>query len=111
LLELDKAPELALQYAQLDLELKSQMINYVNLMQIYENIKLEKADRTDALLIISSAWDNPKKSSPPRTVLMLVFMGVFGVFSVFMCVFTEWHNGESESSRLLRKFFAELRGR
>jgi len=111
LLELDKAPELALQYAQLDLELKSQMINYVNLLQIYENIKIEKADRTDALLIISSAWDNPKKSSPPRTVLMLVFMGVFGVLSVFMCVFTEWHNGESDSSRLLRKFFAELRGR
>jgi len=109
-LELDKAPELAVQYTQLDLELKNQFIRYLNLLQICESVKFEEIDRTDALLIISSAWDNPKKSSPPRTALMLVFIGVFGVLSVFLCVFAEWRKGESNSSRLLRDFFKELRG-
>jgi len=109
LLELNKAPELALQYSQLDLELKSQMMRYVNLLQTYNSIKLEEADRTDALLIISSAWDNPKKFSPPRTALMLVFIGIFGVLSVFLCVFAEWYKGENENSRLFRNLLAELR--
>jgi len=111
LLELDKAPELAVQHTQLELELKNQFMRYLNLLQICESIKFEEMDRTNAVLIISSAWDNPKKSSPPRTALMLVFIGIFGILSVFLCVFAEWHKGESNSSRLLRNFFAELRGR
>ncbi|MDR2582723.1 MAG: hypothetical protein LBC75_04505 [Fibromonadaceae bacterium] len=111
LLELDKAPELAVQHTQLELELKNQFLRYINLLQICESIKFEEMDRTDAILRISSAWDNPQKTSPPRTVLMLVFIGVFGVLSVFLCVFAEWHKGDSNSSRLLRSFFAELRGR
>jgi len=111
LLELDKAPELSVQYAQLELELKNQFMRYINLLQICESIKFEEMDRTDAILRISSAWDNPKKSSPPRAALMLVFIGVFGVLSVFLCVFAQWHKGDSNSSRLLRDFFAELRGR
>jgi len=111
LLELDKAPELAVQHAQLELELKNQFMRYLNLLQICESIKFEEMDRTDAILRISSAWDNPKKSSPPRTALMLVFIGVFGVWSVFLCVFAQWYEGESNSSKLLRSFFAELRGR
>jgi len=110
-LELGKAPELAVQYNQLELELKNQFIRYLNLLQICESVKFEEIDRTDALLIISSAWDNPKKSSPPRTALMLVFIGMFGVLSVFLCVFAEWRKGDSNSSRLLRDFFKELRGR
>jgi uncharacterized protein involved in exopolysaccharide biosynthesis len=109
LLELDKAPELVLQYAQMDLELKSQTIRYLNLLQTHESVKLEKADRTDALFIISSAWDNPKKDSPPRTALMIVFIGLFGVVSIFACVFTEWSKGETENSRLWRNMLAEFR--
>jgi hypothetical protein len=111
LLELDKAPELAIQYAQLELELKNQFLRYVNLLQICESIKFEEIDRTEALLVISSAWDNPKKSSPPRTALMLVFIGLFGVCSVFLCVFAEWSKGESRSSRLMRDLLAELKGK
>jgi len=111
LLELDKAPELAVQHTQLELELKNQFMRYINLLQICESVKFEEMDRTDAILRISSAWDNPKKTSPPRTALMLVFIGVFGILSVFLCVFAQWYEGESNSSKLLRSFFAELRGR
>jgi len=110
LLELDKAPELAVQHTQLELELKNQFMRYLNLLQICESVKFEEMDRTNAILRISSAWDNPKKSSPPRAALMLIAIGVSVVLSVFLCVFAEWHKGDSNSSRLLKNFFAELRG-
>ena len=98
LLELKKSPELYAEYLRREAEIRIQEAMYKVLRQQSEQMRLEEAKMLTNLHVLESPWENDKKISPKRG-LILVFTVFFTFFlASLLCNFVEFMRSESHSN-------------
>ncbi|MBP5440907.1 MAG: lipopolysaccharide biosynthesis protein [Fibrobacter sp.] len=98
LLELKKSPELYAEYLRREAEIRIQEAMYKVLRQQSEQMRLEEAKMLTNLHVLEPPWENNKKISPKRG-LILVFTVFFTFFlASFFCNFVEFMRSEKHSN-------------
>ena len=98
LLELKKSPELYAEYLRREAEIRIQESMYKVLRQQSEQMRLEEAKMLTNLHVLESPWENNKKISPKRG-LILVFTVFFTFFlASLLCNFVEYMRSESRTN-------------
>lgn len=95
ILELKKSPQLYAEYLRREAEIRIQETMYKVLRQQSEQMRLEEAKMLTNLHVLESPWENNKKVSPKRG-LILVFTVFFSFFlASLLCNFVEYMRSES----------------
>ena len=98
LLELKKSPELYSEYLRRETEIRIQEAMYKILRQQSEQMRLEEAKMLTNLHVLEPPWENDKKISPKRG-LILVFTVFFTFFlASLLCNFVEYMRAESRTN-------------
>ena len=98
LLELKKSPELYAEYLRREAEIRIQEAMYKVLRQQSEQMRLEEAKMLTNLHVLEPPWENNKKISPKRG-LILVFTVFFTFFlASFFCNLVEFMRSEKHSN-------------
>ena len=98
LLELKKSPELYSEYLRREAEIRIQEAMYKVLRQQSEQMRLEEAKMLTNLHVLEPPWENNKKISPKRG-LILVFTVFFSFFlASLLCNFVEYMRSESRTN-------------
>jgi len=98
LLELKKSPELYSEYLRRETEIRIQEAMYKILRQQSEQMRLEEAKRLTNLHVLEPPWENDKKISPKRG-LILIFTVFFTFFCAsLLCNFVEFMRAESRTN-------------
>ena len=97
LMELKKSPQLYSEYLRREAEIRIQEALYKVLRQQSEQMRLEEAKMLTNLHVLEPPWENDKKISPKRG-LLLVFTVFFTFFlASFFCNFVEFMRSEKRS--------------
>jgi capsule polysaccharide export protein KpsE/RkpR len=97
LMELKKSPQLYSEYLRREAEIRIQEALYKVLRQQSEQMRLEEAKMLTNLHVLEPPWENDKKISPKRG-LILVFTVFFTFFlASFFCNFVEFMRSEKRS--------------
>ena len=98
LLELKKSPELYAEYLRREAEIRIQEAMYKVLRQQSEQMRLEEAKMLTNLHVLEPPWENNKKISPKRG-LILAFTVFFSFFlASLLCNFVEYMRSEKNSN-------------
>ena len=98
LLELKKSPELYSEYLRREAEIRIQEAMYKVLRQQSEQMRLEEAKTLTNLHVLEPPWENDKKVSPKRG-LILVFTVFFSFFlATLLCNLVEYMRSESRTN-------------
>ena len=98
LLQLKKSPELYAEYLRREAEIRIQEAMYKVLRQQSEQMRLEEAKMLTNLHVLEPPWENDKKISPKRG-LILVFTVFFTFFlASLFCNFVEFMRSEKRSN-------------
>ena len=98
ILELKKSPELYSEYLRREAEIRIQEAMYKVLRQQSEQMRLEEAKMLTNLHVLEPPWENDKKISPKRG-LILVFTVFFSFFfASLFCNFIEFMRSESRTN-------------
>ena len=98
LLQLKKSPELYAEYLRREAEIRIQEAMYKVLRQQSEQMRLEEAKMLTNLHVLEPPWENDKKISPKRG-LLLVFTVFFTFFlASLFCNFVEFMRSEKRSN-------------
>jgi capsule polysaccharide export protein KpsE/RkpR len=98
ILELKKSPELYAEYMRREAEIRIQEAMYKVLRQQSEQMRLEEAKMLTNLHVLEPPWENDKKISPKRG-LILAFTVFFSFFlATLLCNFVEYMRSESRTN-------------
>lgn len=98
LLELKKSPELYSEYLRRESEIRIQETMYKVLRQQSEQMRLEEAKMLTNLHVLEPPWENDKKISPKRG-LILIFTVFFTFFlASLICNFVEYMRYEGKTN-------------
>ena len=98
ILELKKSPELYSEYLRREAEIRIQEAMYKVLRQQSEQMRMEEAKMLTNLHVLEPPWENDKKISPKRG-LILVFTVFFSFFfASLFCNFIEFMRSESRTN-------------
>ena len=98
ILELKKSPELYSKYLRREAEIRIQEAMYKVLRQQSEQMRMEEAKMLTNLHVLEPPWENDKKISPKRG-LILVFTVFFSFFfASLFCNFIEFMRSESRTN-------------
>ena len=98
ILELKKSPELYTEYMRREAEIRIQEAMYKVLRQQSEQMRLEEAKMLTNLHVLEPPWENDKKISPKRG-LILAFTVFFSFFlATLLCNFVEYMRSESRTN-------------
>jgi capsule polysaccharide export protein KpsE/RkpR len=98
MIELKKSPELYAEYLRRESEIRIQETLYKLLRQQSEQMRLEEAKMLKNLHVLEPPWENNKKISPKRG-LILVFTVFFSFFlASFFCNFVEFMRSENRTN-------------
>ena len=97
-MELKKSPELYSEYLRREAEIRIQEAMYKVLRQQSEQMRMEEAKMLTNLHVLEPPWENDKKISPKRG-LILVFTVFFSFFfASLFCNFIEFMRSESRTN-------------
>ena len=98
ILELKKSPELYAEYLRREAEIRIQESMYKVLRQQSEQMRMEEAKMLTNLHVLEPPWENDKKISPKRG-LILIFTVFFTFFLVsLLCNLVEFMRSESRTN-------------
>ena len=98
ILELKKSPQLYAEYLRREAEIRIQEAMYKVLRQQSEQMRLEEAKMLTNLHVLEPPWENDKKISPKRG-LILAFTVFFSFFlATFLCNLVEYMRSESRTN-------------
>ena len=98
MIELKKSPELYADYLRREAEIRIQEAMYKVLRQQSEQMRLEEAKTLTNLHVLEPPWENDKKVSPKRG-LILVFTVFFSFFlATLLCNLVEFVKSESRAN-------------
>lgn len=98
ILELKKSPELYAEYMRREAEIRIQETMYKVLRQQSEQMRLEEAKMLTNLHVLEPPWENDKKISPKRG-LILAFTVFFSFFlATLLCNFVEYMRSENRTN-------------
>ncbi len=98
IMELQKAPELYAEYMRREAEIRIQEAMYKVLRQQSEQMRLEEAKMLTNLHVLEPPWENDKKISPKRG-LILAFTVFFSFFlATLLSNFVEYMRSESRTN-------------
>ena len=98
ILELKKSPEIYADYLRREAEIRIQEAMYKVLRQQSEQMRLEEAKMLTNLHVLEPPWENDKKISPKRG-LILVFTVFFSFFfASLLCNLVEFMRSESRTN-------------
>ncbi|MFA7542819.1 MAG: Wzz/FepE/Etk N-terminal domain-containing protein [Candidatus Cloacimonadaceae bacterium] len=108
ILQIDKIPELSMQYAQLmiNAEIKKKIIEY--LYPQFELAKLEELKDMPSFEVIDAPREAGMRSKPKRAILVIVLSLAGFIFSSFLVFIAESLNQNKE---LVQRIIAALKGR
>jgi capsule polysaccharide export protein KpsE/RkpR len=98
ILELKKSPELYAEYMRREAEIRIQEAMYKVLRQQSEQMRLEEAKMLTNLHVLEPPWENDKKISPKRGLILAftVFFSFF--FATLLCNLVEYMRSESRTN-------------
>lgn len=96
MLELKKTPELYTEYARRESEIRVQEGLYKILRQQSEQMRMEEAKMLTNLHVLEAPWENDKKISPRRGLILMFTAFVSFLFVTLLSNFIEFMRAESE---------------
>lgn len=90
MLELKKSPELYAEYVKRESEIRIQEAIYKVLRQQSEQMRMEEAKRLTNLHVLEPAWENDKKVSPKRGLILVFTVFITFFFATLLCNFIEY---------------------
>ncbi|MCQ2055406.1 MAG: Wzz/FepE/Etk N-terminal domain-containing protein [Fibrobacter sp.] len=96
IIELKKSPELFTEYMRREAEIKVQEALYKLLRQQSEQMRLEEAKMLTNLHILEPPWENDKKISPRRALIMVFTVFITFLIASILSNFIEYMRSEGE---------------
>lgn len=82
--------EKAFEFASYEREYKITVALYGYVRQRYEELLLEESKDESPIIVLQEPWENNKKTSPPRTAIVILVFCFSIAFGVFVCAFLSW---------------------
>lgn len=98
ILELKKSPELYAEYMRREAEIRIQEVMYKVLRQQSEQMRLEEAKMLTNLHVLEAPWENDKKISPKRGLLLVFTVFITFFFATLLCNLVEYMRSESRTN-------------
>ena len=98
LMELKKSPELYAEYVRRETEIRIQESMYKILRQQSEQMRLEEAKTLTNLHVLEPPWENNKKFSPKRGLILVFTVFISFFFATFFCNFVEFMRSEKRKN-------------
>lgn len=101
LLSLKKTPDLVAKYLRMEEEIKVQVALYKVLRQQSEQLRIEEAKTLKNLHVLQSPWENDKKISPRRGLILMFTVFVFTFIALIICNFISFVENERQRKTIL----------
>jgi Uncharacterized protein involved in exopolysaccharide biosynthesis len=98
LMELKKSPELYAEYVRRETEIRIQESMYKILRQQSEQMRLEEAKTLTNLHVLEPPWENNKKFSPKRGLILVFTVFISFFLATFFCNFVEFMRSEKRKN-------------
>ena len=98
LMELKKSPELYAEYVRRETEIRIQESMYKILRQQSEQMRLEEAKTLTNLHVLEPPWENDKKFSPKRGLILVFTVFISFFLATFFCNFVEFMRSEKRKN-------------
>ncbi len=98
LMELKKSPELYAEYVRRETEIRIQESMYKILRQQSEQMRLEEAKTLTNLHVLEPPWENNKKFSPKRGLILVFTVFISFFLASFFCNFVEFMRSEKRAN-------------
>ena len=98
LMELKKSPELYAEYVRRETEIRIQESMYKILRQQSEQMRLEEAKTLTNLHVLEPPWENNKKFSPKRGLVLVFTVFISFFLATFFCNFVEFMRSEKRKN-------------
>ena len=98
LMELKKSPELYAEYVRRETEIRIQESMYKILRQQSEQMRLEEAKTLTNLHVLEPPWENNKKFSPKRGLILVFTVFISFFLATFLCNFVEFMRSEKRKN-------------
>ena len=98
LMELKKSPELYAEYVRRETEIRIQESMYKILRQQSEQMRLEEAKTLTNLHVLEPPWENNKKFSPKRGLILVFTVFISFFLTTFFCNFVEFMRSEKRKN-------------
>jgi len=97
ILELKKSPELYAEYIRREAEIRIQEAMYKVLRQQSEQMRIEEAKMLTNLHVLEPPWENDKKISPKRSLILVFTVFISFFIASLLCNFVEYMRSESRT--------------
>lgn len=101
LLSLKKTPDLVAKYLRMEEEIQVQVTLYKILRQQSEQLRIEEAKTLKNLHVLQSPWENDKKISPRRGLILMFTVFVFTFIALIICNFISFVENERQRKTIL----------
>lgn len=101
LLSLKKTPDLVARYLRMEEEIKVQVALYKVLRQQSEQLRIEEAKTLKNLHVLQPPWENDKKISPRRGLILMFTVFVFTFMALIICNFISFVENERQRKTIL----------
>lgn len=98
IMELKKSPQLYSEYLRREAEIRIQEAMYKVLRQQSEQMRMEEAKMLTNLHVLEPPWENDKKISPKRGLLLVFTVFFTFFFATFLCNLVEYMRSESRTN-------------
>ena len=98
LMELKKSPQLYSEYLRREAEIRIQEAMYKVLRQQSEQMRLEEATMLTNLHVLEPPWENDKKISPKRGLILVFTVFFTFFFATLLCNLVEYMRSESRTN-------------
>ncbi|MBR6450708.1 MAG: lipopolysaccharide biosynthesis protein [Fibrobacter sp.] len=98
LMELKKSPQLYSEYLRREAEIRIQEAMYKVLRQQSEQMRLEEAKMLTNLHVLEPPWENDKKISPKRGLILVFTVFFTFFFATLLCNLVEYMRSESRTN-------------
>ncbi|MBR6943067.1 MAG: lipopolysaccharide biosynthesis protein [Fibrobacter sp.] len=98
IMELKKSPQLYSEYLRREAEIRIQEAMYKVLRQQSEQMRMEEAKMLTNLHVLEPPWENDKKISPKRGLLLVFTVFITFFFATLLCNLVEYMRSESRTN-------------
>ncbi|MBP5768072.1 MAG: lipopolysaccharide biosynthesis protein [Fibrobacter sp.] len=98
IMELKKSPQLYSEYLKREAEIRIQEAMYKVLRQQSEQMRMEEAKMLTNLHVLEPPWENDKKISPKRGLLLVFTVFITFFFATLLCNLVEYMRSESRTN-------------
>ena len=98
IMELKKSPQLYSEYLRREAEIRIQEAMYKVLRQQSEQMRMEEAKMLTNLHVLEPPWENDKKISPKRGLILVFTVFFTFFFATLLCNLVEYMRSESRTN-------------